>query len=134
MKNPSYLISTVVIIMVSIVPKMGHGHGSAWNRPESYAFADSIRGNPTPWCTLKLAKQLGNSYEVTFRSIKPLDSAELVSTTDDGITGARTWVQTPLSKPVAGKNSKIWNVKARIPKGSTAWFINVQSGDLVVSS
>ena len=28
--------------MVSLVPGMGHGHGAAWIRDESYAFAQSV--------------------------------------------------------------------------------------------
>ena len=33
--------------MVSLVPNMGHGHGPAWSRPESYAFAKSVLENGT---------------------------------------------------------------------------------------
>lgn len=118
--------------MVSLVPKMGHGHGSAWARPESYAFADSVVQKSEPWCVQKSAALKGDDYEVVFRSNKKLGSAELVSTTDSGVTGSRTWVQTPLSKPVVkGRN---WKVTAQIPAGSTAWFINVKHGELVVSS
>ncbi|CAA6679898.1 MULTISPECIES: acetylxylan esterase [unclassified Lentimonas] len=118
--------------MVSLVPNMGHGHGSAWNRPESYAFADSVLNESSPWCLQKSAKQRGAVYKVIFQSSKSLDSAELVSTVDSGVTGSRQWVQTPLKAPLA--DGARWTVTADIPTGSTAWYINVKSGELISSS
>ena len=118
--------------MVSLVPGMGHGHGSAWKRPESYAFADSVIQAGAGWCRQIDSSQQGQVFKVSFKSSKPLDSAELVSTVDTGATGARTWVQTPLASPI--QESEAWSVSAQVPPASTAWFINVKSGDLVVSS
>ena len=44
--------------MVSLIPGMKHGHGAAWNPPDSYVFAESIVRDGKPWCvqTLPLAK------------------------------------------------------------------------------
>lgn len=118
--------------MVSLVPGMGHGHGSAWQRPESYAFADSVTKFGNVWCRQVNSLRLGRVYKVSFESSKPLDSAELISTVDTGVTGDRTWVQTPLTRPL--QDGSVWRVSADVPPESTAWFINVKSGDLVASS
>ena len=66
-----------------------------------------------------------------FTATKPLDQAVLVSTTDTGFTGARKWIQSPAQLSEAGK---VWRVTAPLPEGTTAWFINVHSGKLTVSS
>lgn len=117
--------------MVSLVPKMGHGHGPGWDRPEPYAFANSIVNGQGPWCVQLHAALQGDTCKVMFQSTKPLDRAVLVSTTDRGVSGERTWVETPA--PVV-RNGLAWTVTAPLPSGSTAWFINVKSGDLVASS
>ena len=117
--------------MVTLVPRMGHGHGPAWKRPESYAFADSIVKEGKPWCVQVDAALLGANCQVTFQSTEALAAAILVSTTDRGVSGGRKWVETPAKLARNGAN---WTATADLPTGSTAWFINVQSGDLVASS
>jgi len=117
--------------MVSLVPKMGHGHGPGWNRPECYAFADSIVNGLGPWCVPVRASLQGDLCKATFRSTKVLDAAVLVSTTDRGVSGERKWVETPATVVRKGSN---WSARATLPAGSTAWFMNVKSGDLVTSS
>ena len=69
--------------------------------------------------------------EVVFASSKPLDHAALISTTDVGVTGSREWVE---SSADLAKQGEKWVVTAALPKGSTAWFVNVRSGSLTVSS
>jgi len=55
----------------------------------------------------------------------------LVSTTDEGVTGSRAWRETPATlEQVDGH----WLATATLPAGTTAWFINGFSGDLVTSS
>jgi dienelactone hydrolase len=117
--------------MVSLVPKMGHGHGPGWARPESYAFADSVLRSGGPWCVQLKQSVQGQALEVVFRSSKPLHHAVLVSTVDLGVSSERTWLETPaqLAKTAAG-----WTVTATLPVGTTAWFVNVKSGALVASS
>ena len=117
--------------MVSLVPNMGHGHGPAWARSESYAFADSIVNGQGPWCVQLQASLQADTCKVTFQSTKALDRAVLVSTTDRGVSGERTWVETPAT---VVRNGVAWTTTAPLPTGSTAWFINVKSGDLVASS
>ena len=73
--------------MISLVPGMGHGHGAAWRRPESYAFAESVVRSGRPWCVQGASITQGNSLRVTFTSDKALKTARLVSTVDSGLTG-----------------------------------------------
>ncbi len=118
--------------MVSLVPGMGHGHSAAWNRPESYAFADSIVIDGTPWCVQTEAGVSGGVCRVSFASSKPLDNAKLVSTVNTGFTGDRTWTETPATLVANGGGS--YTVTTTLPDYTTAWFINGLSGTLVASS
>jgi dienelactone hydrolase len=117
--------------MVALVPKMGHGHGPARKRPESYAFAESIVREKSPWCVQTPAGADGKNARVSFASSKPLDRAVLVSTTGSGITGSRTWTESPAKLEQQGGQ---WHATATLSHGTTAWFINVHSGALVSSS
>jgi dienelactone hydrolase len=117
--------------MVALVPKMGHGHGPPWKRPESYAFAESVVREKSPWCVQTTAGANGKTARVAFTSSKPLDRATLVSTTGSGITGSRTWLESPAK--LEGKGGG-WHANATLSEGTTAWFINVHSGALVSSS
>jgi dienelactone hydrolase len=117
--------------MVTLIPGMGHGHGAGWRPVDSYAFADSVVRGGSPWSS-QLSRDLGgDQFTVRFRSTKPLHDAVLISTEDVGFTGHRNWVQTP-AKLV--RQADEWIATAMMPLDSTAWFINVRSGDLVVSS
>jgi hypothetical protein len=60
-----------------------------------------------------------------------LDKAVLISTTDTGFTGDRTWVESDAELRKAGGQ---WIVTAERPQGTTGWFVNVKSGELTVSS
>jgi dienelactone hydrolase len=117
--------------MLTLVPKMGHGHGPPWNRPEGYAFAKAIVQNGGPWCQQTEATLAEGECRVSFSSKKPFDKAVLVSTTDSGVTGERNWVESPAV--LKGKDNK-WLITAKLPAETTAWFVNAHSGDLVVSS
>ena len=117
--------------MVSLIPGMKHGHGSGWNPPDSYAFAESIVREGKPWCAQTSVKVETGTASCEFTSAKTLDHALLISTTDTGFTGARKWIQSPAQLSEVGK---VWRVTAPLPKGTTAWFINVHSGGLTASS
>ena len=117
--------------MVALLPNMGHGHGPAWKRPESYAFAESIVREGSPWCVQTTAGADGKTARASFTSSKPLDRATLVSTTGSGITGSRTWLESPAKLEEKGGR---WHATATLSEGTTAWFINVHSGALVSSS
>ena len=117
--------------MVALVPEMGHGHGPGWSRPEGYAFADSIVNGQGPWCVQTDASLQADTCKVTFQSTKALNAVMLISTTDRGVSGERTWVETPAT---VARNGVAWIATATLPTGSTAWFMNVKSGDLIASS
>ena len=117
--------------MVSLVPQMGHGHGPAWSRPESYAFAKRVLNSGKIWCQRLDSALLDGQAYARFQSDKVLEKAELVHTTDLGFTGKRIWTRTPIRLQ---KKADTWLADWPLPDGTTAWFINIQSGGLIVSS
>ena len=117
--------------MVTLVPGLGHGHGPGWNRPESYAFAGAIVQTGSPWCRQTQSVVKDGTGHVTFSSTKVLDKAVLISTGDSGFTGKRTWVESPAKLTRQGD---AWQVAAKLPAGTVAWFVNVFSRELCVSS
>lgn len=116
---------------VSLVPGMSHGHNSAWKRPESYAFADSVLKEGGPWCLCTGTHLQGGILLADFNAKQRPDKSVLVSTSGTGFTGSRVWVQTPATLK-EGKGG--WTASATIPPGTTACFLNVMRGDLVSSS
>ncbi len=117
--------------MVSLIPGMKHGHGPAWLAPDSYAFADSVVQSGTPWFKQIRTELTGEQAHLFFTSAKKPDSATLVSTADTGFTGSRTWVETSATVEKLGDE---WRSSARLPAGTTAWFINIRCGTLTASS
>jgi hypothetical protein len=104
--------------MMALVPGMGHGHGPAWSRPESYAFAESVLETGKPWCSQTDASTAEGVYRATFESDKLFDEAILVSTTDSGYTGKRKWVET----------------RASLTQNGKTWVAVAESGDLIATS
>jgi hypothetical protein len=119
--------------MISLVPGMRHGHGPAWTRNESYAFAESIVTSGKPWCRQTSVSASDRTANVTWTIVgkQQIDQARLVSTTEGGATGSRKWVETPATLQ---RNGPVWTATAKIPSAATAWFMNAQCGDLIVSS
>ena len=116
---------------VSLIPKMGHGHGPPWTKPDSYAFADSVTRHGKPWCRQKSLEREGNKVVVIFESSEPLREPVLVYSTDEGITGQRKW----LERAAKGtKKGNTYTIHAKLPDGVTGWFVNVKSGELTMSS
>jgi dienelactone hydrolase len=113
--------------MVTLVPGMGHGHGPPWNRPESYAFAKSIVESGRPWAR----QTAGGAGRAVFDSPRSFDRAILVSTTDTGVTGSRTWTETPATLE---RNGQQWVASSPLPPQTTAWYLNLVSGEFIVSS
>jgi hypothetical protein len=118
--------------MVSLIPDLGHGHAAAWNPGDSYAFADSVVSNGTPWCVQTNWSLAGGTAVVHFVSSKILDRAELISTTDSGFTGDFLW--TTNAATVVSNGGGSWTVSAVLPADTTAWFLNALNGALVASS
>ncbi len=119
--------------MISLVPGMRHGHGPAWTRNESYAFAESVVTSGKPWCSQSSASASDGKANVTWTIVgkQQIDQARLVTTTEDGATGSRKWVETPATLQ---RNGPVWTATAKLPSVATAWFMNAQCGDLIVSS
>ena len=117
--------------MVSLIPKMKHGHRPGWNKPDSYAFADSVVKDGRPWLRQTAAKIDKDVFTVSVKTYKSLDSAVLVSTSGTGPTGRRKWT---VQSAKIEKVGSTWVVTAKLPKGTTAWFVNIKSGALTISS
>ncbi len=119
--------------MVSLIPGMKHSHSAGWNPPDSYAFAESIVGNRTgePWCRQTGLKVEGGKVLAEFATTKALDHAALISASGTGFTGNRKWSE---SEAKVERSGDTWRIKASLPTGSTAWFLNMRSGGLTVSS
>jgi len=119
------------VSVFALVPKMKHGHGPAWSRPESYAFAKSVVQDGKPWCVPESTKIEGGMLTAVFNSTKPLNAAMFTSTTGIGHTSKRTWIET--AAVLKQENGK-WIATAPVPAGTTACFMNVSSGQLVATS
>ncbi|MEI8205381.1 MAG: autotransporter-associated beta strand repeat-containing protein [Kiritimatiellales bacterium] len=117
--------------MVSLIPGMGHSHPAGWNPPDSYAFAESIVRDGQLWCRQISAQISQGVVRVEFSSTNTLDRPVLISTTNTGFTGSRTWVESPAA---IEQNGSVWHVTATNPAGTTAWFVNVRNGNLTASS
>ncbi len=117
--------------MVALIPGLHHGHGSAYNPPDSYAFADSVVREGQPWCVQTGVKNTRGVASVEFSATKPLERAVLISTTGTGFTGQRKWLEAPARLEQRGAT---WRVAAALPAGTTAWFVNVRSATLAASS
>jgi dienelactone hydrolase len=109
----------------------GMGHGNLTDRPEWFAFADSVLKEGRPWILQTSSKLDNGKLHASFDSMKPLETAVLVSTTDSGITGSRKWIQSPATLTKSGDR---WLADATLPAGSTACFLNVKSGPLTATS
>lgn len=117
--------------MVSLITKMGHSHPAGWNPPDSYAFAKSVVETGKPWGTSPSAKTESGTAIAVFHSTKPLTRAVLISTTDNGFTGTRKWVETPAMAASGGGGT---TVSAPLPAGTRAWYINAYAGELTLTS
>ncbi|QEF98327.1 Acetyl xylan esterase (AXE1) [Stieleria maiorica] len=117
--------------LVALLPGMRHSTAAAWNPPDSYAFAESVVNDGKPWCRQMGTQMNGTSIQFTLSSSKPLDRAVLISTTDTGFTGNRTWVESPASLTREGEH---WVATADLPEHTTSCFVNVKSGNLTISS
>ncbi len=118
--------------MVSLVPGMGHSHPAGWNRPESYAFADSVIAGGAGWCRQESVSSAAGMARAVFRASSAPAAAVLLSTSGSGATGNRTWVESPAELRSNGDGT--YTATAPLPAGATAWFINAQAGSLVAST
>lgn len=116
---------------VALIPGMGHGDGAAWNRPESYAFAQSVIATGQPWCQELESWVEDGVASATFASTRTVERAVLISTVDTGFTGDRRWQETQAQ---LRQEANEWQVQAPLPVGTTGWFFNLETAGLVTSS
>lgn len=116
--------------LAALVPGMRHGHRPAWQRPESYAFAESVVHTGMPWCQQTAVELDGGRARIRFRCTKRVDKAILIWTADGGFTGNSRW-QTSAAK--CQQNRDCVTVEVMLPPGTTAWFVNLHTGDLIAS-
>lgn len=116
---------------VTLIPELKHGHGPPWKVPDGYEFAKSVVQNGKPWCLQTGSTVSDSTCRVKFTSEKPFDKAVLISTTDTGFTGARNWIESPAE---LSRDENQYSAVAKLPAGTTAWFVNMKSGELVASS
>ena len=87
--------------------------------------------NGKPWC-VPVSTEIKEQHLIAFfETTQPLDLAMLFSSSDTGLTSERKWIQTTAALTHVGNK---WVATALIPLGSTAFFLNVGSGNLVMSS
>ncbi len=118
--------------MVSLVSKMGHSHPAGWNPPDSYAFAKSIVDTGRPWGRCVETKAQDGQATAFFQTDRPVTKAELVWTADRGFTGTRKWNEKPANLIVTGGTEA--RASMPLPPGTTAWYINVYSDKLTLTS
>ena len=107
---------------VAIVPEMGHSHGAAWNRPDSYDFADAIVAQGSLWARVTETENVEGVALATIESQRELTRAELVYTTEFGYTGDLTW-QSVVVTPVETE-AGVWALTEPLPNNTRAWFLN----------
>jgi dienelactone hydrolase len=117
--------------MVSLIPGMAHSQKAAMKPEDSYAFAQSIVENGKPWAQKTDLNVNKNKVTVTFKSDKPLDAATLIYSTDTGVSGSKKWQEMPAKLL---KENKSWVVTTTLPTDTKAWFVNIKSGVLTLSS
>ncbi|NNM30761.1 MAG: prolyl oligopeptidase family serine peptidase, partial [Akkermansiaceae bacterium] len=116
--------------MMSAVPNLLHGH--IFNRPEPFAFADSIVNTGSPWLTQRSLELENGIAEVVFESTRTLDSAVLTYTTGNGHVGDLTWPE--IAATLVQNPDGSYTASAALPANATAWYINVLSGGEYASS
>jgi dienelactone hydrolase len=117
--------------MVAVLSDMGHSHQAGWKPPESYAFARSIVETGKPWARRTEQIFESGAVVVEFECARPVKSAVLIHTTDSGYTGQRRWLTSPAKCDTDGKHV---SVSASLPRGTRAFFFNLDADGLTVSS
>lgn len=117
--------------MVSLIPGLGHSQKAAMKPEDSYSFAESVVNLGKPWANISASTVIDNKVNIKLTSSKKLDSAVLISSTDSGVSGDKKWQE---SEATLTRSGNEWLVSAALPKGVKAWFVNVKSGNLTLSS
>lgn len=117
--------------MVAIRPDWAHSNPAGWQAPEAYAFADAVTATGHPWARQIACGREGDMVRASFRSSRPLGEATLFQTGETGLTGLRSWTQSPAE---IARSGDVYHLTAQLRPGATAWFVNAGAGELIVSS
>jgi cephalosporin-C deacetylase-like acetyl esterase len=116
---------------VAVLPDMGHSHQAGWKPPDSYAFAAAIVATGKPWARQVVQFFDEGTASAEFECARPVKSAVLIHTTDSGYTGKRRWLTAPAKWDAHGEGVR---VSAPLPRGTRAFFFNLDADGLTVSS
>jgi hypothetical protein len=136
-------------VMLSIIPKLGHGHQPIWNRPESYFFSKFVwnhldkEGMERCWCYQLSCEVILPKFSVQFCSEIAFQGAKLAWSpdTDDTIAAQRKWnVSDAVTISTSNNGSNVvTTAEVIIPDTCQSWMIvmtsvNQGDGELVVTS
>lgn len=111
--------------MVSIPFEMKHSHPAGWNPTDSYAFAKSVVETGRPWAR-EVSQEIRDGIAgVTFEVASAVSAAALIS------KHGTTWEISPAK--LASSFGRA-TATAILPAGTTAFYFNLASGDLTLSS
>ena len=99
-------------------------------------LADRGLGKPVSWNGIEDQNATkGSTLKQIMKNPPPTVAIEIAFTLshvrEGWTTGIRKWTETPASLQSNGQD---WTATANTTSGATAWFMNAQSGDLIVSS
>ncbi len=117
--------------LVAVVPDMGHSHSAGWNPPDSYAFAKAVVATGKPWARWVRQFRDDDTASAEFECTRSVKSAVLVHSADSGLTGQRRWQTLPVKCDANGSHVSVW---AGLPRGTRAFFFNLDADGLTVSS
>jgi len=117
--------------VLSLVPNMGHSHPAAWSRPESYEFAKSIVQTGIPWGVEVSMQSDGDLARAVFRSKRSINIANLIWTTDSGVSGERRW--NSIAAEIVKEDGN-YEIVAPVPPEATAYFMNAEAEGSIISS
>lgn len=104
---------------LSIRLRMPHGHGPAGEGPEEIrVFADSLVKGGLPLTRITGQGRTGSHIWATFEAPVPIHKAELLYTKDVGKWPERLWESAPAQLEPG-------RVTARLPEGTTVYFLNL---------
>ena len=115
---------------LSVRPGLGHSHVSGWQPEEIYAYADSLVNNGAPFLRITAHGREGSEVWAEYDPSGPPTSAELRYTMD-----VKDWVECEWLAAPATIDADAHRVRATIPDGWHAYFINLIDGrGLIVST
>ena len=108
--------------------EMDHGHGSVWNLPEPYAFANSVVNEKPGLISFQRPQAEDNKAWVNFTAPKGIQSAQILYTLDPNpIWPDKKWFSAPAS--IASNH-----LSATLPAGTQAFLFTANDKRQLMSS